>query len=162
MPEESQSGEESAEDEGGAEGEEQIHWTAVTGDAAGYNEIDMTEVSEVTLDSLPPGIYRLEETGIPEGYITTIKFHYFVIEVTSSGRTVSLCDENGDKVTGKTWGNATLSTNSDGIYIITIKNTPGEELPMTGGLGRGIYAFLGMLLIAAAGVLLLRPGRRLI
>ena len=132
-----------------------------------YKPIDMTAISVYEINDLPVGSYCLTETYPPDGYIISVKDHYFIIEVTTSGgtavRTVSLCDEDGNKVTKNEWGNATLSKDdSSGIYTITIKNTPGEELPMTGGPGRGIYAFLGMLLIAAAGVLLLRPGRRLI
>lgn len=49
----------------------------------------------------------------------------------------------------------TANSNNETIYY-RITNNPGVELPYTGGPGTGIFTILGLILIAGAGLLLLR------
>ena len=52
--------------------------------------------------------------------------------------------------------NDIITQNEDGSYTITVTNTPGVELPATGGPGTTLYYLLGSLLImlASAGFIL--------
>ena len=45
---------------------------------------------------------------------------------------------------------ATISLN-EGVYTITVKNTPGIVLPQTGGVGTEIFAAVGGAMSALAG-----------
>ena len=127
-------------------------WEAVSG----YADIDLTSKASITIEKLTSGVYRLEETRIPDGYIITTKHHYFKI---NEDMTVTLCDENGDTVSGNTWGSATLSNNTAG-YTISVKNTPGAALPNAGGPGTGLIYLLGTMLTIFAGAGLLMRKRR--
>ena len=123
---------------------------------SGYDDIDLTSKATIELEKLTSGVYRLEETRIPDGYIITTKHHYFKI---NEDMTVTLCDENGDTVSGNTWGSATLSNNTAG-YTISVKNTPGAALPNAGGPGTGLIYLLGTMLTIFAGAGLLMRKRR--
>ncbi|MBQ7534630.1 MAG: hypothetical protein IJT43_03325 [Stomatobaculum sp.] len=81
----------------------------------GYNEIDLTDKSEIDLSLLPTGTYRLEETVAPEDCIILVKYHYFEID---RDRTVTLCDENGafKKTDDVTFGN--FEERKSSLYII--------------------------------------------
>ena len=118
-------------------------WEAVDG----YAEIDMTSVATKTLDELTAGRYRLTETVSPDGYILLTKCVYF--NVAQDG-TISLTDEAG---TGQNANESVSLDTSDG-NIITIKNTPGQALPVTGGPGTHVLYAIGALLVLAAGALL--------
>ena len=133
-------------------------WSSLEGEASANNTIDMTAKSETSLSDLPAGTYRLEETKAPAGYIIQEKYHYFVID---SDRTVTLCDENGRKVTGNSWRNAILGQ-KDGIYTITIKNHPGAELPDAGGPGTALLYFFGSMIMCLAGAGLIMKKRKMV
>lgn len=65
-----------------------------------------------------------------------------------------LCDRKGESAS---YENATLSPDSTAesqIITITITNTPGVELPMTGGAGTATYAIPGAALMGIAAALL--------
>ena len=62
-------------------------------------------------------------------------------------------------------GKATFETSDTVVYVIadnTLKNgnTPGTQLPSTGGSGTMIYTIVGAFLIALAGVLLVSRRKR--
>ena len=105
-----------------------------------YGDIDLTAESEITLQGLSVGRYRLEETKTPNGYVTLQKFIYFNI---SQDGTAALTDENG---TGdNTNSNVRINDN-----VITVSNIPGAALPNTGGPGTKRLGLLGLLLIVLA------------
>ena len=95
-----------------------------------------------TLSRLPDGIYRLYEVYVPEGYVTTFRYIQFTIENR----------EMKDVTTDKGESNKLEFTASNGSdpALLKIANKRGEELPMTGGIGTGIYSLLGGLLTAGA------------
>lgn len=105
----------------------------------------------VDLDSLPIDgntIYYLEEYKAPDGYnkISDISF-----KVRTNG-TVGLVNESGvDKSASET--DKVQITFIDPYYTIIINDDPGFILPITGGKGIALFAMMGMLLIAIAGVL---------
>ena len=111
----------------------------------GYNPIDMTNASQAELALLPAGRYRLTETKAPDGYVIMTKYVYFTI---AQDRTVKLTDEagTGDNDNEK----ASITGPVDGVYTITVENTPGKELPKTGGTGTAPYTLGGIFLVVAA------------
>ena len=97
------------------------------------------------------GIYCLTETKAPDGYIILTNKIYF--NVTTEG--IVLCDENGNTVE---YENAVVS--GDDLLTVTIKNTPGAALPMTGGSGTLPYTLGGMTLMMAAALMYILRMRR--
>ena len=114
-------------------------------EVSGFSDIDLTETASIVLHPLSAGRYRLEETTVPDGYVTLTKYTYFNIAPDGS---VTLTDAAGTG--GNTNAYASIRT-AGGSYRITIQNTPGEPLPATGGSGRAVFYFLGLLLILTAG-----------
>ena len=90
------------------------------------------------------GIYRLTETKAPDGYIILTNKIYF--NLTTDG--ITLCDENGSALT---YDNAEVS--GDDLLTVTVKNTPGESLPNTGGSGTLPYTLGGIALIMASALM---------
>ena len=132
-------------------------WVVVTDENGSsiYDDVDMTLVSEFQLSNLPAGRYCLEETCPPDGYIILTKYIYFRI---NNDRTVVLTKEDGTNGSDNSQASINISP-QDGVYIITVKNTPGAALPYTGGPGTRLFTILGSILILGAGVLLWRRGR---
>jgi len=119
----------------------------------------MTSTSVTTLSDLADGLYKLTETVSPAGYIILEKAVFFNIE----NGTVQLTKEDG--TTPAESGKAVLTTETDQdkntIYVITVKNNPGVELPSTGGSGTNFIYFLGIMLTGIAGTgLVMRRKRR--
>jgi LPXTG-motif cell wall-anchored protein len=127
---------------------------------------DSEEVpNPVDLGALDVGRYRLEEKVSPDGYIILSKFVYFeVYKDTDKQVKVRFTDENGTPLTDaqieELSGTAILTPASgDDPYTITIKNIPGEELPMTGGIGTTIFYILGSILVVGCGLVLIARKR---
>ena len=114
----------------------------------GYEEIDMADVSQVVLENLPIGRYRLTELKPPDGYLILKNYVYFNVSFDNRGNVkVDLTDEAG------TGPNANPDASRSGTTI-TVKNTPGQELPSTGGIGTTIFYVAGAVLALGAAVLL--------
>ncbi|MBQ9039103.1 MAG: LPXTG cell wall anchor domain-containing protein [Clostridia bacterium] len=100
---------------------------------------------ELTFENLPDGNYRIQETGVPAGYVlTSDPYIYFTIEDgaldwTDSDGTLITDGEEHNKVTCDL-ANATF----------TVGNEPGARLPSTGGHGTWPYPLGGTLLILCA------------
>ena len=113
----------------------------------GYEDIDMTQITSVTFVDLGVGRYRLTEMKAPDGYIVTCKDTYFTLDFGTGGNVrVTLTDEAG---TG-------TNPNSDASVsgtTITVRNTPGTPLPMTGGSGTSLYTLGGLALILAGALM---------
>ena len=121
------------------------------------------ENGSASFTDLSEGYYRIEETDTPDGYLI-VGESTFYIKVTADG--VRLLT----KGTGKpsTWADDATSygnvirftaASEDSNARAVVENTPGAELPHTGGSGTMIYTVIGTILIAAAGILLLRRKR---
>ena len=125
-------------------------WESVTD----YAEIDMTSTSVTTLSDLEDGLYRLTETTAPAGYIISEKSVYFRIE----NGTVQLTDETGEEPTGSTKASISTETdqNKNTVYVITVVNIPGVELPRTGGPGTVLHTILGAVLAILSGAALVK------
>nr|AHF25905.1 fibro-slime domain-containing protein [uncultured bacterium Contigcl_1539] len=117
-------------------------------DGIDYEELDLTEESEITIENLPAGWYRLTETTVPKGYVPPSAPVYFRITFDSEGIAhLTLTDEEGtDK--GSTYNNASV----DGSTI-TIINIAGAVLPHAGGSGTFLFTLGGSALILLAAML---------
>ena len=119
----------------------------------------MTSVAVFDIEDLPAGLYRLTETVAPTNYVIIENRIYFRIRVEydatdkASKRTVILTDENGDTPPSNTHAELT-GPDESGVYTIVVTNTPGEPLPMTGGIGTTIFYVFGSILVLGCGVVL--------
>ena len=101
---------------------------------------------------LPVGVYHLIETRAPAGY--TVKTSPITITMTSTRVTYDEGTTLSQSGSGITW-------NSDSkVYTMRVSNTPGVELPATGGFGTLIYTVSGISLILLAGMILLIRRKR--
>ncbi len=95
---------------------------------------------------LADGTYTLTETAAPAGYI-----------VTDADTMVYVNN-------GEIYSDAALTTkygtNSNGDYIIKVKNQTGHELPMTGGTGTIPYTLGGIALVGVAALMYVFKMRR--
>ena len=115
----------------------------------GYEDIDMSESSVFALAKLSHGLYRLEETVAPAGYVIGTKYTYFMVE---EDRTVRLTDEVG---TGENSNPDAALSNTE----ITVTNHPGAELPSSGGPGTTWIYLLGAVLLLGCGITLIARRR---
>jgi len=102
--------------------------------------------------ALTPGIYKLVETVAPAGYIITASAVYFKVS-----NDVQLCNESGTVINSSDDASVNQKT-------LTIYNTPGKELPNTGGHGTLPYTLGGFILMISAlmyGFMMRRRERRL-
>lgn len=113
-------------------------------DSTGVNEKTTGIDGTIQFTELPDGSYKLVETQAPAGYVALNSAIAFTITngVVSYGGT-------GSTVTYDSMNNT-----------FTVGNTPGVELPATGGPGTALYTFLGLMIIQLAGGLLVLNRRR--
>lgn len=102
-----------------------------------------------TFEDLPIGFYQIEETAFPNGYIQLNSNPTFKIEVNASNELFITLINNPDN----------LLRLVDGELTIVFGNTPGAALPHTGGPGTVMFTILGTVLLAFAGILLIRRCR---
>ena len=102
-----------------------------------------------------PGIYKLQENTAPDGYIVTQDTYFKVVD-----REIFLCDESGNTTTGSGDDEVPYvnemakidTTDNIAKLKLTVYNTPGKELPMTGGIGTTIFYILGSILVIGGGI----------
>lgn len=83
----------------------------------------------ITIDGLPSGLYKLTETAAPAGYIITDRDITFTVNAKGSGSVITWSKG------GKPDNAKDLSQTNNTDDTITVINTPGVELPETGGTG---------------------------
>lgn len=82
----------------------------------------------VNIGVLPQGIYYLEETNAPDGYLRVPDIPLFV----SEDGVVTLLDSSGNSVSRTDYAEVTLT---DPYYTITVSDQQGKALPAAGGAG---------------------------
>ena len=100
----------------------------------------------VKLKGLDAGSYKLTEIASPAGYLITSNNSPLFFDVDNRGN-VTISSESTEKGTTIVY-DATTQT-------FTVPNTPGQELPETGGAGIGLFALIGGLMVGTAGAALL-------
>ena len=115
---------------------------------------------ELTIEKLPRNqYYHLTETNPPVGYVLTgNKDIYF--KINENGE-VSLTDADRQPIASSAIQDNTLAAPNisqvdQANYNVTVPNTPGAELPMTGGPGTKLFTILGSILMCLGGALLFR------
>ena len=104
---------------------------------------------------LSNGTYYLVETKAPDGYLKLA--NKVKIEVSESGITAAFDPVSETAINDET-------ANNKMIYTFTVNNTPGQELPNTGGRGTLPYTLGGFILMISAlmyGFMMRRRERRL-
>ena len=105
----------------------------------------------LTISDLGIGCYEIKETVAPAGYILEGD-PTFYIRITETA--IQLLQKDESKA-AEEWA---VLTNGDQVTIqnatLTVVNTPGEELPSTGGVGTRLFYLIGSLLVLGAIVIL--------
>ena len=110
-------------------------------DAYDSSELPVNENGELTFTGLRPGRYKLEEKKAPDGYVLTEGPWYFTVNAgtaTLEGTYTLASAVEGEGHSNEFW----------------IENTPGTQLPQTGGIGTTLFTALGGLMTATAGAIL--------
>lgn len=117
-----------------------------------WNDIEVKNgTSEIELNNLKAGIYKLTETTAPKGYSLLGSSIYFKV---ATGN-VTLVDENGDPAQDSNmWS---LNTENK---VLTIKNTKLYSLPESGGPGTYGFTISGVAILATALLLFINNKRR--
>ena len=118
---------------------------------AEQNKATSNQSGILTFDALPDGDYRITENAAPAGYIRTNSELYFTI----SEGSVTWTNDSGTEINEQPM----VSYESE-EKAFTVGNTPGAELPATGGSGTLIYTITGIFLITLAGTLLVARKRK--
>ena len=113
---------------------------------------------EAKFENITQGYYEIRETVIPDGYIVTGE-RCFYIKV-DNGKISLLKKQAGTDP--KEWsatetevGNVTFTAATESTAAkAQIENTPGTQLPQTGGIGTTLFTALGSIMTATAGAIL--------
>ena len=140
------------------------HWVKdTTWETDGEKEIVENEQKPgvFSFENLKVGYYQIDESQIPKGYINYTEKPMFQVRInpTTHAMEAVLVHASGENIGQLIDGNATeLVKIGNGPEGSTVRfgNPRGAALPHTGGHGTGIYMILGSILIAGAGLLLLR------
>ena len=110
-------------------------------DAYDSKEVTVDGNGELTFTGLRPGRYKLEERKAPDGYVLTEGPWYFTVNAgtaTLDAKYRLASQVEGDDHPNEFW----------------IENTPGAQLPQTGGIGTTLFTAFGGLMTATAGAIL--------
>ena len=143
------------------------HWVKdTTWETNGEKEIVENEQKPgvFSFENLKVGYYQIDESQIPKGYINYAEKPMFQVRInpTTHAMEAVLVYASGENIGQLIDGNATelvkIGNDPEGSTV-TFGNPRGAALPHTGGPGTRIYMILGSILIAGAGLLLLRRRR---
>lgn len=91
--------------------------------------------------------YYLEETTVPDGYMAPTGMYYFNI---NDDGVVLHCTETTGQASYADWISEETDDNGETVYVITIRNVAGIELPASGGSGTRLIYLFGTILMAFA------------
>jgi hypothetical protein len=126
-----------------------------------------TSGGKITVEDLsyaPNGVYYLEETKAPDGYIMStepIKMHLYLDDAYThylppkDSVTEAFTEDNPynwtQSVNRFVYNSSKTGEVDDATITIDVLNNPGVELPSTGGPGTNVIYLLGLLLTSFAG-----------
>ena len=123
------------------------------------NESDSVKTTDtngaLSFEGLPDGQYKISEKKPPDGYLKTgnndIYFDIVQGTLTRYGSEYSGSERDpADAITGE----ANMITYESDNHAFIVGNTPGTELPKTGGIGTTLFTALGGLMMGTAGAIL--------
>jgi fibro-slime domain-containing protein/LPXTG-motif cell wall-anchored protein len=125
-------------------------------DATKADKIHVLTEGSLTITGLPAGDYKLTEMKAPDGYVIQNKDIFFTVNASTTGPVIT-----------KTKGQEAFDSAQIGAYTegtkkdtLVIPNTPGAELPITGGRGTALFTAVGAALSGTAGAILTLKRRK--
>lgn len=113
------------------------------------NEVTTDDKGKIYIRGLKPGTYKLTETKTNVGYVLLKNPVVIVITEDSTTPGVATAMVGTKEVT------MTADNGSDtAIVPLTVVNSKGFDLPVTGGRGIALFTIVGIAIVAAAGSLL--------
>ena len=94
---------------------------------------------------LGAGVYYLDEANIPSGYLAPAGM--YVLRIEESSVSLEFPAETGQQDLNDWISTSTAGEGEETVYTVSIRNTPGAELPATGGSGTGVYTLIGSILL---------------
>ena len=126
---------------GAADGE---YYLANQGDSHATQTLAVDSNGKLNIKGLDAGTYILKETKAPDGY-----------NLKTEADTIVITDTNKDgKLDGQV-GGQDVDPNGTGIYTITVENSKGFQLPVTGGIGTVVFAAAGIVVVGLGMTLLM-------
>lgn len=118
-----------------------IVWTNIESEALEFSAEN--EGNSFTINNLVNGVYYLEETVIPTGYVKPVANAKITVDTSNEEKPVNITNSGDSNVTIKS-----IVENGENktIYSINVINTLGYELPHTGGIGTYFVYTIGLLL----------------
>jgi LPXTG-motif cell wall-anchored protein len=114
--------------------------------------VTVNSADGVTLTGLRDGLYKLQETKSPGGYIINDGTVYFRL----MGGQIRFCQVEGSGTSATVTeietpeGFSVVEKTNTTPVALKVANTPGEPLPHTGGNGKTIYTLGGLAVMASA------------
>lgn len=110
---------------------------------------------------LPVGYYKIDETRMPDGYVSLTEDPVFEVRVKAGtfDLEVVLYKKNGDTYEAVNSGTTEITRIATSDTLV-IGNTPGAALPNTGGPGTNLIYLFGIMLSGFAGTGMLMKRRR--
>ena len=127
-----------------------------------YVKEEVSDVSEdgvTTFEKIGNGYYEISETTVPVGYVLDgNSIFYFKVE----NGAVTWLEKNetlpvtswAEKTNDDTGTVAFVKATESELDTFTVGNTPGTQLPQTGGIGTTLFTALGGLMTVTAGAIL--------
>lgn len=129
-----------------------------------YQEIDSEWPAQTIADTgktgvfnfegIKKGYYMLTEVDCPEGYVKTVDHQKFKVTISGGNAVITLLDDNNQEISSGITDEIRLSNTT-----MKYGNTPGKELPHSGGPGTTMIYMLGTMLTMLGGVMLIARRR---
>lgn len=129
---------------------------------SGTTEPTTGEDGLLSLDGLSEGTYWVLETAAPDGYNKLSDPIRVVISATydEDGVLTGHVIDYGDKANGVSGDSQGTDTVHNDGHVITVENSKGALLPTTGGMGTIGLTVLGVIIVAAGAIWIIRRNRK--
>lgn len=107
--------------------------------------LEVDDQGKLYIYGLDAGTYKLQEIEAPDGY-----------NLATEPITIEIVDNDLDgKLDGNKEDGTEIDPNGTGIYTITVENSKGFQLPVTGGIGTVVFAATGIVVVGFGMTLLM-------
>lgn len=129
---------------------------------SGATELTTGTNGLLSLDGLSEGTYWVLETEAPDGYNKLPAPIKVVISATygEDGELTGHVIDYGDNANGVSGDSQGTDAVHDGGHVITVENSKGALLPTTGGMGTIGLTVLGVIIVAAGAIWIIRRNRK--